>query len=143
MLRSFRPSAERVVALLDAPAETLARPLGPLLPDASIHGGTGALSAMMSRPSTDPRRAHDLNRLLDAAFHTLHTLGDEPYRDLLQDRMEPRAFLDFLLKTARIRPQVYRDVFAILGVSPTLRWAARVFSASLTAPSATTARPTA
>jgi lycopene cyclase CruA len=143
MLRSFRPSADRIAALLDAPAATHARPLGPLLPDASIHGGTGALSAMMSRPSTDPRRAHDLNRLLDAAFSTLHTLGDGPYRALLQDAMEPRAFLDFLLKTARIRPQVYRDVFAILGVSPTLRWAARVFSASLSAPAQAIAEPAA
>ncbi len=125
LLRSFGPFADAIQALLEGPPGSLAQPLRGLLEDEAIHLGTGALSAMMSRPSRDPAA---MNALLDAAFHSLSELGQEPFRALLQDQMPLPAFLEFLRRTARKRPQVYREVLGLLGARRALRWGFNVAS---------------
>lgn len=125
LLRSFGPAADAIQALLEGPPARLTAPLPGLLADEPIHLGTGALSAMMARPPRDPGA---MNALLDAAFLSLSELGEEPFRALLQDRMPLPAFVDFLRRTARRRPQVYREVFGQLGAGRALRWGFNVAS---------------
>ncbi len=126
MLRSLAPASEGIARAVDGGAR------GSVVDDRSIHAGTGALSALMARPDPDPARAADLNRLLDAAFATLHDdLGQADYAALLQDRMDPRTFLRFLRLTAAKRPEVYRQVFRRLGAAKVARWGAGLARAGI------------
>ncbi len=116
-LRSFGPVADAVAAAL---ADD--RGPGEVLPEDPIHRLTGALALVMARPSTVPARAGALNALLDAAFRRLHGLGDAAYRDLIRDRLDDRRFVQFAWSTSRERPEVYDEVFRVLGPLGAARW---------------------
>lgn len=116
MLRSFAPTAARVAARVEGrPAVEPS--------DEPVHALTGALAALMARPPAD---GEALNELLDAAFATLAELGEPAYASLLQDRMGPEAFVDFLRRTSRRRPAVYGEVLRGLGPAALLGWGASV-----------------
>jgi hypothetical protein len=76
----------------------------------------------MARPSTAPASAGALNTLLDAAFRRLHGLGNDAYRDLIRDRLDDRRFVQFAWSTSRERPEVYDEVFRVLGRFGAARW---------------------
>ena len=129
MLRSFVPAARAV-----ARAVTEGLPpggLGAVVHDTPLHAGTGALAHMIASPSRDPARAGEINALLDAAFATLHAMGDGPYAALLRDEMSPGDFVRFLHATAARRPEVYRRVFRVLGAAGVGRWGAGIARAWL------------
>jgi lycopene cyclase CruA len=97
--------------------------------DSEIHRFTGALARMMATPSTEAPGA--LNQLLDAAFGTLHEMGNEPFASLLRDEMSPGQFVQFLARTSLKVPRVYRDVIRDLGVRDTARWLGGLARANL------------
>lgn len=121
MLRSFRTAANA--------AEQLAAggPAPGSLADNPIHAGTGALSLLLAKPPRSQGRASELNKLLDAAFSTLHAMGPEPYGALLRDEMRPADFVRFLRQTAGRYPRVYGQVARQLGITSTSRWAWRLW----------------
>ena len=121
-VRSLRSTADAITATLSG---GVAIP-GGVVCDAPIHAGTGALARMMATPSKDPERSGDLNDLLDAAFHTLHGMGNEAYAALLRDEMAPADFLRFLYTTSKLRPRVYRDVWGSLSPAEVGRWGAGI-----------------
>jgi lycopene cyclase CruA len=125
LLRGLAPAARRVLRFLDTGG-------GALQEDLPIHTGTGALSMLMATPPRAPARRGEINDLLDAAFATLHAMGNETYAALLRDEMHPKAFMDFLRRTAAHRPRVYRDVVRSLGPFTTGRWGLRLLRQSLT-----------
>lgn len=125
----FGATARSLRSTADAITVTLARGAsftGGVVHDDAIHVGTGALARMMATPSADPQRKDELNDLLDAAFHTLHAMGNEAYGALLRDEMAPADFLRFLHTTASLRPRVYRDVWGSLRPSEVGRWGAGI-----------------
>ena len=124
-LRSVSAASARVMAALDAEAPAP----DPVVHDTPLHRGTGALAHMIASPPTDPTQAGALNGLLDAAFGTLHTMGDEAYGRLLRDEMSGAEFMRFLHSTSRRRPEVYGWVFRVLGVGGVGRWGAGVLRA--------------
>jgi lycopene cyclase CruA len=91
--------------------------------DEPIHALTGALARLMSSGTL---RGDALNRLLDAAFATLHELGGEAYAALLRDEMRPADFVAFLRATARRHPAVWGTVMTGLGPWDAARWGAGV-----------------
>lgn len=92
--------------------------------DADVHTGTGALTQLMAHPSTrEPAR---LNGLLNAAFKTLHAMGNDDFSALLKDQMPLETFVQFLYRTSRIHPGVWQDVRTGLGLVNSARWSARV-----------------
>jgi lycopene cyclase CruA len=115
MIRTFGPAAVTIADWLEG-GET-----GPLdlFPNEPIHGFTGPLSRILTRPSRNPA---GLNRLLDAAFGTLHGMGEDPYRSLLKDRMDAASFRRFLWRTSLRRPSVYLDVAGGLEGDELLWW---------------------
>jgi lycopene cyclase CruA len=110
MLRSFDAAAEVLAA--DRPAEVLAH-------DARIHAGTGGMAALMA---SETLKGGQMNALLDAAFASLHAMGQEPYANLLKDRMSASELVSFLRRTARLHPTVYREVLRALGGGRSLHW---------------------
>lgn len=125
MIRTFGPAADRIAQWIQGGEEGELN----LFPNEPIHGFTGPLSRILTRPS---RRAPGLNRLLDAAFGTLHTMGEEPYRALLKDRMNADDFRRFLWRTSLRRPSVYLDVAAGLEADELLWWSQLISGAALT-----------
>jgi len=119
-LRSLGPGAARIAEAAEG------RDVGAVVHDTALHAGTGALAHMIASPSRDPARAGELNALLDAAFSTLHALGEASYGALLRDEMDARTFVRFLYDTSRRHPRVYRDVFRVLGALGVTRWGASV-----------------
>jgi lycopene cyclase CruA len=91
--------------------------------DAPIHALTGALARLMASGAF---HGDALNRLLDAAFATLHELGEESYAALLRDEMRPADFVAFLRRTAVRHPAVWRQVMVGLGPWTAARWGAGV-----------------
>ena len=121
-LRSVQAASARVLAAL---ADGRAA-LDPIVHDTTLHRGTGALAHMIASPPQDPAQAGALNGLLDAAFGTLHAMGDEAYGRLLRDEMSGAEFVRFLHATSRRRPEVYGWVFRVLGAAGVGRWGAGV-----------------
>ena len=121
--RSLRGTADAIAEALSGGASIAG---GVVASDEAIHAGTGALARMMATPSRDPRRSGEVNELLDAAFRTLHAMGDEAYGALLRDEMAPADFLRFLRATASKRPRVYRDVWGSLSPGEVGRWGAGI-----------------
>ncbi len=121
--RSLRSTADTIAGALSGGASIEG---GVVVSDEAIHAGTGALARMMATPSRDPRRKAELNDLLDAAFRTLHAMGNEAYGALLRDEMAPADFLRFLRTTAARRPRVYRDVWGSLSPGEAFRWGAGI-----------------
>lgn len=118
-LRSLSPG---VAAICTALAQGREDRLETVVDDRPIHRGTGALAMMMARP--DRKEPGELNDLLDAAFATLHSLGDDAYGALLRDEMAPGDLVRFLLRMAPRRPRVFRDFVSRLGPDAAGRWAA-------------------
>ena len=121
-LRSVQAASARVAAALAA--ETVA--LDPVVHDTPLHHGTGALAHMIASPPQSPAQAQALNGLLDAAFGTLHAMGDAAYGRLLRDEMSGGEFFRFLHATSRRRPEVYGWVFRVMGAAGVGRWGAGV-----------------
>jgi lycopene cyclase CruA len=119
-LRSLGPGVDRMVEALDG------RAVDVVVHDTPLHAGTGALAHMIASPPREAHRAGELNALLDAAFATLHALGNEAYGALLRDEMDARTFVRFLYETSRRHPRVYREVFRVLGAMGVTRWSAGV-----------------
>lgn len=127
-LRSLGPGSERI-------AEAAAgRAVGSVVHDTTLHAGTGALAHMIASPPQEAARAGELNALLDAAFSTLHAMGNDAYGALLRDEMDARTFVRFLYETSRRHPGVYRDVFRVLGAMGVSRWGAGVARALWASP---------
>jgi lycopene cyclase CruA len=114
-LRALTPTADALAAALEGRAPGRDAPLQ----DAPVHALTGALAHMMASRAF---RGDELNGLLDAAFRTLHELGNEPYASLLRDEMTPAAFLGFLRTTARRHPAVWGQVVRGLGLVAAGKW---------------------
>lgn len=118
MLRSFQPAARAITRAL----EKQLPPEGVLVEE-PIHAWTGALARVMASGSL---RGHSMNALLDDAFATLESMGNEAFAALLQDRMDAATFTTFLRRTAWRHPAVYREVLGSLGAAGSARWAARL-----------------
>lgn len=115
-LRSLEKTIEHVARLAHDEA-----PRGSAVDDAPIHGLTGALARMMAARCFE---GHALNDLLDAAFATLHELGNPLYARLLRDEMTTSEFVGFLTRTAKRHPQVWGEVRRGLGFAAAGRWSA-------------------
>jgi lycopene cyclase CruA len=120
MARSFVPVGEGLVRAL-ADGDLSAERLGRLAPEPPLLRGVGALALLLAAPRrrVDPAAT---NRLLDAAFRSLHERGNDFYAALLRDEMPLSDFVAFLYQTSKHRPEVYRDVGAYLGPGELLRW---------------------
>ena len=122
MLRSFDAAAaaiESAIARGDSPTTDR----GALAHDAPIHALTGGLALLMARPPRDPDA---LNGLLDAAFGTLASLGNDTYAALLRDETTPAGFTRFLRTMSGRRPSVYRDVMRSIPPMALARWGWRM-----------------
>ena len=124
MIRSFRPVADRLRVLLErdrltrgALAATWSEPpclrlLGALALMMIPPGGRGALGPPVG---DGPRLGPDeINRLLDVAFGALATLGEPIFAAMVRDEIGFADFARFMLRTARRRPSIYREVFSQL-----------------------------
>lgn len=96
--------------------------------DAPIHGLTGVLARMMAARCFV---GHELNDLLDAAFASLHELGNDGYGRLLRDEMTMPEFVGFLRETAKRHPRVWGEVRRGLGLSAVGRWGAGLVGQAL------------
>jgi lycopene cyclase CruA len=122
MLRSLSPAARAVSAALESgDLDHLSRGVD----DAPVHAMTGALARLMA---SGTMRGNAMNELLDAAFRSLHAMGDETYAALLKDELPPSRFIEFLRATAGIRRSVYLDTLRGLGPIAAGRWGLRVAS---------------
>jgi lycopene cyclase CruA len=122
-LRSFSRVADAVAR---AVGEGRLNGLDGALHDTALHAGTGALAHMIASPPREPSRAGELNRLLDAAFSTLHAMGDARFAALLRDEMNVTDFVRFLHTTSLRHPRVYPEVFRVLGAMGVTRWGASI-----------------
>lgn len=118
-LRSFGPASQRIAEALERGTE---RALTTVVHDAPIHACTGALAMMVAAAPAEPSRAGELNALLDAAFATLHELGDDTFGALLRDEMAVSDFVRFLHQTSVKQPRVYGDVMRVMGAAGLSRW---------------------
>lgn len=120
MLRSLERAADAVtMAIAESRANIEVRDLDfdsgdrdVVVDDAPVHALTGALAHMMASRAL---RGSELNQLLDAAFATLHEMGNAHYAELLRDEMRPADFVTFLRRTAARHPRVWGDVVRGLG----------------------------
>jgi lycopene cyclase CruA len=119
MLRSFEPAASSIARAI---AEGEAPPRH-VVPDDAVHSWTGALATVMASGALAGSK---LNGLLDAAFGALEEMGNDDFADLLQDRMGGRRFTEFLRRTGRLYPVVYREVMQALGPMAAARWGVRL-----------------
>jgi lycopene cyclase CruA len=117
-LRSLGPASDAVARLV-----THDEVRDSVVDDAPVHAATGALAHMIASPPKDP---HALNALLDAAFGTLHEMGQAPFAALLRDEMNARDMVRFLQRTSVKFPGVYPAVFRVLGVRGVSRWGAGI-----------------
>ncbi|MFO0660615.1 MAG: hypothetical protein U0165_12405 [Polyangiaceae bacterium] len=124
MARSFVPIAEGLLRAIDDNDLSHAR-LSRLAPEPPVLSGVGALALLLGKPRrhVDPAAT---NRLLDAAFRSLYEAGEATYASLLQDRMSPRSFASFLLKTSRLRPEVYSDSWSFMSGTEFVKWSTLV-----------------
>ncbi len=120
MARSFVPIGEGLARALDEGDVSAAR-LARLAPEPPLLRGVGALALLLAGPRR-PVDPASTNRLLDAAFRSLHERGNAFYASLLRDEMPLSDFVRFLYRTAKHRPAVYRDVGAYLGAAEFVRW---------------------
>lgn len=58
-----------------------------------------------------------VNGLLDDAFTVLSSRGDEMFRDFMQDRIQFKEFIPFMLEVARKRPKVWGEVYGRMSSS--------------------------
>jgi lycopene cyclase CruA len=115
-LRSLTAVAEAITTALCAEERPTSESR---LLDSPVNGMTGALAHLLASPGFT---GDEVNRLLDAAFSSLHALGNQQYAALLRDEMSPAAFVRFLAGTAVKRPRVFHDVVRGLGAEAVARW---------------------
>jgi len=128
MIRSFVPIADGVIQLLRddrLDADSLAA-LWHEPPALQVLGG---LTLMMSPPlsadgSDEPATINDL---LNAAFATLHGMGEDTYRRFLQDDVDGGTFVRFMLGSAKLHPQVYQKIFRYLSLGEATTWLYRLW----------------
>jgi len=120
-IRSLGGAANAIANVVELGAE----PPTHVMRDAPIHSFTGALAHMLASRRF---RGNDLNALLDAAFSSLHEMGNEPYAKLLRDEMTPVEMVSFLRRTAKKHPAVWRQVWGGIGLRRLGRWTAQVSS---------------
>ena len=114
--RSDRSGARRTPSRASAGGEPID---ACVVHDSLLHAITGALARLLSSRSFE---GHELNRLLDAAFRTLHELGDDAYGALLRDEMTPPSFVAFLRRTGARHPAVWGQVMRGLGPWTAGKW---------------------
>ncbi len=117
-LRSLGRAADAITHAVDG-----ALALEGVVDDAPVHAGTGALAHVIA---SGVGRGNEVNRLLDAAFATLHGMGDDVYGRLLRDELPLDEFITFLRRTATRHPAAWRHVIAGLGPWTATRWAGGV-----------------
>jgi lycopene cyclase CruA len=121
-LRSLQPVTQAVKEFLLQDSHNMRPGPAPLpLDDQALHGATGALAYLMAKPPRSARPAA-LNQLLNTAFTCLQDMGNDSFAALLQDRLPLRKFVQFLRRTARLRPSVYALMVRSLGPAALLRW---------------------
>lgn len=119
MLRSFVSIAESARRVVEGDMKMD-------LNDRPIHVGTGALSWMMA---SQKLRNAELNDLLNAAFSTLHSMGDDAYARLLRDEMSIKEFVRFLWLTSKRHPAVFKKVLVTMGIRRSITWLYRILLA--------------
>lgn len=119
-IRSFLPVARGLRARLEDNrlgrrdlADLVSEPPGLLV--------MGGLTLMMVT-GRRPLGAGDVNRLLDAAFASLHELGNDVYAAFVRDEIGFRDFVTFMRRTAERRPGIYGEVFRQLSRREIARW---------------------
>lgn len=117
-LRSLSPASDAIAAVVRGRDGR-----EPVVDDGAIHATTGALAHMIASP---PRHPAALNELLDAAFRTLHEMGQDAFAALLRDEMGPVDLVRFLKRTSVKCPRVYPEVLRVLGLRGVSRWGAGV-----------------
>ncbi|MCU0659119.1 MAG: lycopene cyclase [Polyangiaceae bacterium] len=125
MVRSFAAIGDGLLRCLDERRLTPAD-LDAIQPDLPLLQGVGALALLMAEPRPSLLGRDDpaaTNRLLDAAFGSMHRSGNDFYASLLRDEMAPAAFVRFLYGTSLLRKEVYTDVWKFLGPGEVGRWA--------------------
>jgi lycopene cyclase CruA len=133
MLRSFQPVSDRLLACLGE--ERLSRrALADCWHEPPALRVMGGLTLMMAERPAHARDPHDVNALLDAAFATLHEMGQDVYADFVRDRIGFSAFIAFMRQTAKKRPQIYDEVFAHLSKGEIARWTVRLAGLRLRQP---------
>lgn len=131
MMRSFWPVSDGILRCLEA--DRLARQDLSLVwdepPALRVMGGLTLMMAP-SRPRGGRRLpdADAINRLLDAAFHTLHDEGEAVYAAFIRDEIGFEEFRRFLQGTAQRYPTIYREVFQHLRPGELARWVLRLLS---------------
>jgi len=127
-LRSLESGCREIERALESGARA-----GLVVDDRDVHTATGALALLLARPPKNPARAGALNSLLDAAFASIHALGEQAYGELLRDELPLSVFVDFLRSTARREPSVYAHVLRTLGPRLSLAWGANLARALIAA----------
>jgi lycopene cyclase CruA len=100
----------------------------PIVHDTEVHGWTGGLARLMASGTL---HGDAQNRLLDAAFSSLHAMGDAAYGALLRDEAYAADFVEFLARTSVVRPRAYVDAARGLGARGVAKWAARLAASVL------------
>jgi lycopene cyclase CruA len=132
MIRSFLPVADALIdrlssGRLDAGSLAAAWREPPGL---QVMGGLTLM--MVPGRDTGARDPSAVNALLDAAFRSLHELGDDTYGQFVRDEIGFRDFIRFMRRTARRHPTVYDEVFARLTPGEIARWTLRLARLGLT-----------
>ena len=141
MIRSFRPVGDALRDRLERDRLSR-RSLASVWTEPPCLRLVGALALMMipfgERGASGPARGDmtrqgpdEINRLLDVAFRTLAGMGQGTYAQMVRDEIGVRDFREFMLRTARLRPTIYREVFQHLTPPEIAVWSAQL--AGLTA----------
>ena len=125
MLRSFQPVSDALLACL-AEDRLSRRSLSACWSEPPALRVMGGLTLMMAERPDHPRQPAEVNQLLDAAFKTLHEMGQDVYAAFVRDEIGFREFISFMQATAELRPSMYEDVFAHLGPVELARWSLRL-----------------
>jgi lycopene cyclase CruA len=122
MIRSFLPVADGLRARLAADRLD-ARALASVWHEPPSLAVMGALTLMMvagRRPGADPQA---VNQLLDVAFASLASLGDDVYGAFVRDEIGGADFTAFMRAVAARHPGIYQRVFRQLSVREMAHWA--------------------
>lgn len=139
MIRSFWPLSQGILRLLredrlhQRDLDGLWR--APGLEPAALQVMGGLTLMMMPPPGGSLEEPDGINELLGAAFSSLAELGEETYAAFLQDAVDPRTFVDFMLRAARRHPPVYRKAFTNLSPTEIATWLRRLMKFRLSSTS--------
>ncbi len=125
MLRSFQPVADSLVACL-AEDRLTRRALAACWTEPPALRVMGGLTLMMAERPRHRRDPRDVNQLLDAAFSTLHEMGQDVYAAFVRDEIGFSEFVSFMRLTAQKRPAMYGEVFSHLTGVELAQWSVRL-----------------